>query len=194
MPSDRRMPSISHWKPTTSSTLLGLDLCLSSRGSVLQKDCGWGRHPKFTCRYHSWDEDPSNNYSDYPSSEGETMDERSTGPYHWLTREEEGEEDSDQRPGPPTRRSEVRKIKQKAETTQSLSSSELRDIWKDYSCQSGEHMLPHSLNAGIEGPTVSCWEVKKLDNWSSSLESKGLRKKLEKKWVISFFGLGSSQE
>ncbi|GAB0206700.1 hypothetical protein GRJ2_003135600 [Grus japonensis] len=66
---------------------------------------------------------------------------RSTGPYHQLVREEEEEEERfDQEAGPSAKKQEegVREIRQEAETTWSLTSSKLRDIQKDYSCQPGK--------------------------------------------------------
>ncbi|GAB0210089.1 hypothetical protein GRJ2_003474700 [Grus japonensis] len=66
---------------------------------------------------------------------------RSTGPYHQLVREEEEEEERfDQEAGPSAKKWEegVREIRQEAETTWSLTSSKLRDIQKDYSCQPGK--------------------------------------------------------
>ncbi|GAB0210142.1 hypothetical protein GRJ2_003480000 [Grus japonensis] len=66
---------------------------------------------------------------------------RSTGPYHQLVREaEEEEERFDQEAGPSAKKWEegVREIRQEAETTQSLTSSELQDMQKDYSRQPGK--------------------------------------------------------
>ncbi|GAB0207263.1 hypothetical protein GRJ2_003191900 [Grus japonensis] len=66
---------------------------------------------------------------------------RSTGPYHQLVREEEEEEERfDQEAGPSAKKWEegLREIRQEAETTWSLTSSKLRDMWKDYSCQPGK--------------------------------------------------------
>ncbi|KAK4810717.1 hypothetical protein QYF61_007691 [Mycteria americana] len=65
---------------------------------------------------------------------------KTTGPYHRLVREEEEEERFDQEAGPSAKKLEegVREFRQEAETTQSLASSELRDMQKDYSCQPGK--------------------------------------------------------
>ncbi|GAB0207603.1 hypothetical protein GRJ2_003226000 [Grus japonensis] len=66
---------------------------------------------------------------------------RSTGPYHQLVREEEEEEERfEQEAGPSAKKQEegVREIRQEAETTWSLTSSELRDMRKDYSRQPGK--------------------------------------------------------
>ncbi|GAB0208044.1 hypothetical protein GRJ2_003270100 [Grus japonensis] len=66
---------------------------------------------------------------------------RTGSPYHRLVREEEEEEERfDQEAGPSAKKWEegVREIRQEAETTQSLTSSELRDMWKDYGCQPGK--------------------------------------------------------
>ncbi|KAK4807214.1 hypothetical protein QYF61_024334 [Mycteria americana] len=54
-----------------------------------------------------------------------------------LVREEEEEEGSDQEASPSAKKQEdeVREIRQEAETTQSLTSNELQDMQKDYSCQ-----------------------------------------------------------
>ncbi|GAB0207736.1 hypothetical protein GRJ2_003239300 [Grus japonensis] len=62
-------------------------------------------------------------------------------PYHRLIREEEEEEERfDQEAGPSAKKWEegVREIRQEAETTRSLTSSELQDMRKDYSCQPGK--------------------------------------------------------
>ena len=67
---------------------------------------------------------------------------RRTGPYPQLVREEEEEERFDQEAGPSTKKWEegMRELSQEAETTRSLTSSELRDMRKDYSCQPGERI------------------------------------------------------
>ncbi|KAJ7413214.1 hypothetical protein BTVI_43879 [Pitangus sulphuratus] len=82
---------------------------------------------------------------------------QATGPYQQLVREEEEEEDegegveggdeADKKAGPSTK--EVRQIKQETEVTQSLTSSELRDLRKDYSHQPSER-IPTWL--------LQCWD------------------------------------
>jgi len=61
------------------------------------------------------------------------------GPNHQLVREEEEEEWLDQAASPLTKKLEegVREFRHDAETTQSLTSSGLRDMWKDHSHQPG---------------------------------------------------------
>ena len=67
---------------------------------------------------------------------------RTTGPYPRLVREEEEEERFVQEAGPSTKKWEegMRELSQEAETTRSLTSSELRDMRKDYSRQPGERI------------------------------------------------------
>ncbi|GAB0208835.1 hypothetical protein GRJ2_003349200 [Grus japonensis] len=87
---------------------------------------------------------------------------RSTGPYHRLVREEEEEEERfDQEAGPSAKKWEegVREIRQEAETTRSLTSSELRDMRKDYSRQPDSNYLDKA--AKIEVAQVDLdWERK----------------------------------
>ncbi|GAB0206907.1 hypothetical protein GRJ2_003156300 [Grus japonensis] len=83
---------------------------------------------------------------------------RLTGPYHRLVREEE--ERFDQEAGPSAKKWEegVREIRQEAETTWSLTSSELRDKWKDYSRQPDDSFL--ECNQVLINPaSVTQWEI-----------------------------------
>ncbi|KAK4806857.1 hypothetical protein QYF61_012578 [Mycteria americana] len=76
---------------------------------------------------------------------------RSMGPYHRLVREEE--EGFDQEAGPSAKKWEegVREIRQEAETTWSMTSSELRDMQKDYSRQRGEQIAAWLLRCWHSG-------------------------------------------
>lgn len=62
------------------------------------------------------------------------------GSYCQLVREKEGEESSDQEAGSLTKQLEegVRKFRQKVETPQSLTLSELQNVRKEYSLQPSE--------------------------------------------------------
>jgi len=73
------------------------------------------------------------------------------GPYPQLVREEEEKERFDQEAGPSTRELEegVRELRQEEEITLSLTSAELQDMQKDYSCQPGERIAAWLL---------PCWD------------------------------------
>ncbi|GAB0203749.1 hypothetical protein GRJ2_002840500 [Grus japonensis] len=88
------------------------------------------------------------------------------------TREEEEEEEErfDQEASPSAKKWEegVREIRQEAETTRSLTSSELRDMQKDYSCQPGEQ--------------IAAWLLRYWDNGADSQQ-------LEGKWTTADEGI-----
>ncbi|GAB0203748.1 hypothetical protein GRJ2_002840400 [Grus japonensis] len=89
-----------------------------------------------------------------------------------LAREEEEEEEErfDQEASPSAKKWEegVREIRQEAETTRSLTSSELRDMQKDYSCQPGEQ--------------IAAWLLRYWDNGADSQQ-------LEGKWTTADEGI-----
>ncbi|XP_054244819.1 centromere protein I [Indicator indicator] len=107
---------------------------------------------------------------------------KSTGPSHRLIRDEE---DYDQEAGPSTGRSEaVSEIKQEAETTQSLTSAELRDLRKDYSRQPGERIAAWLLRCWDNGADSQLLEGKEAQQLGPIARNRGIEKGIAKETGI----------
>lgn len=111
---------------------------------------------------------------------------RSTGPYHRLVREEEEEERLDLEAGPSIRKLEegVRELKQEAETTRSLTSSELRDLRKDYSRQPGERIAAWLLRCWDNGADSQQLEGKEAQQLGSLARNRGIERGIGKEAAI----------
>ncbi|KAM9591477.1 uncharacterized protein ACIBXB_006274 [Morphnus guianensis] len=111
---------------------------------------------------------------------------RSTGPYHRLVREEEEEEGLDLEAGPLIKKLEegVRELKQEAETTQSLTSSELRDLRKDYSRQPGERIAAWLLRCWDNGADSQQLEGKEAQQLGSLARNRGIERGIGKEAAI----------
>ncbi|GAB0207108.1 hypothetical protein GRJ2_003176400 [Grus japonensis] len=112
---------------------------------------------------------------------------RSTGPYHRLVREEEEEEERfDQEAGPSAKKWEegVREIRQEAETTRSLTSSELRDMRKDYSRQPGERIAAWLLRCWANGADSQQLEGREAQQLGSLARNQGIERGIGKELAI----------
>ncbi|GAB0207069.1 mitochondrial enolase superfamily member 1 [Grus japonensis] len=112
---------------------------------------------------------------------------RSTGPYHRLVREEEEEEERfDQEASPSAKKWEegVREIRQEAETTRSLTSSELRDMQKDYSCQPGERIAAWLLRCWDNGDNSQQLEGREAQRLGSLARNRGIERGIGKETAI----------
>ncbi|GAB0207417.1 mitochondrial enolase superfamily member 1 [Grus japonensis] len=112
---------------------------------------------------------------------------RSTGPYHRLVREEEEEEERfDQEASPSAKKWEegVREIRQEAETTRSLTSSELRDMQKDYSCQPGERIAAWLLRCWDNGDNSQQLEGREAQQLGSLARNRGIERGIGKETAI----------
>ncbi|GAB0202585.1 hypothetical protein GRJ2_002724100 [Grus japonensis] len=112
---------------------------------------------------------------------------RSTGPYHRLVREEEEEEERfDQEAGPSAKKWEegVREIRQEAETTRSLTSSELRDMRKDYSRQPGERIAAWLLRCWDNGADSQQLEGREAQQLGSLARNRGIERGIGKETAI----------
>ncbi|XP_054671609.1 uncharacterized protein LOC129202590 [Grus americana] len=112
---------------------------------------------------------------------------RSTGPYHRLVREEEEEEERfEQEAGPSAKKWEegVREIRQEAETTRSLTSSELRDMRKDYSRQPGERIAAWLLRCWDNGADSQQLEGREAQQLGSLARNRGIERGIGKETAI----------
>ncbi|KAK4822911.1 hypothetical protein QYF61_023274 [Mycteria americana] len=111
---------------------------------------------------------------------------RSKGPYHRLVREEEEEEGFDQEAGPSAKKLEegVREFRQEAETTWSVTSSELRDVRKDYSCQPGERIAAWLLRCWDSGANSQQLEGKEAKQLGSLARNGGIERGIGKEAAI----------
>ncbi|XP_049649778.1 uncharacterized protein LOC126035320 [Accipiter gentilis] len=111
---------------------------------------------------------------------------RSTDPYHRLVREEEEEERLDLEAGPLIKKLEerVRELKQEAETTWSLTSSELWDLRKDYSCQPGERIAAWLLQCWDNGADSQQLEGKEAQQLGSLARNRGIERGIGKEAAI----------
>ncbi|GAB0208081.1 hypothetical protein GRJ2_003273800 [Grus japonensis] len=112
---------------------------------------------------------------------------RSTGPYHRLVREEEEEEERfDQEAGPSAKKWEegVREIRQEAETTWSLTSSELRDMREDYSRQPGERIAAWLLRCWDNGNDSQQLESREAQQLESLARNRGIERGIGKEAAI----------
>ncbi|GAB0206427.1 hypothetical protein GRJ2_003108300 [Grus japonensis] len=112
---------------------------------------------------------------------------RSTGPYHQLVREEEEEEERfDQEASPSAKKWEegVREIRQEAETTRSLTSSELRDMRKDYSRQPGERIAAWLLRCWDNGADSQQLEGREAQQLGSLARNRGIERGIGKETAI----------
>ncbi|KAM9591472.1 uncharacterized protein ACIBXB_006268 [Morphnus guianensis] len=111
---------------------------------------------------------------------------RSTGPYHRLVREEEEEERFDLEAGPSIKKLEegVRELRQEAETTRSLTSSELRDLRKDYSRQPGERIAAWLLRCWDNGADSQQLEGKEAQQLGSLARNRGIERGIGKEAAI----------
>ncbi|XP_010568992.1 PREDICTED: uncharacterized protein LOC104833793 [Haliaeetus leucocephalus] len=111
---------------------------------------------------------------------------RSTGPYHRLVREEEEEERLDLEAGPSIKKLEegVRELKQEAETTRSLTSSELRDLRKDYSRQPGERIAAWLLRCWDNGADSQQLEGKEAQQLGSLARNRGIERGIGKEAAV----------
>ncbi|KAK4810528.1 hypothetical protein QYF61_004491 [Mycteria americana] len=103
-----------------------------------------------------------------------------------LVREEEEEEGFDQEASPSAkkREEEVREITQEVETTQSLTSKELRDMQKDYSRQPGERIAAWLLRCWDNGADSQQLEGKEAQQLGSLARNWGIDRGIGKEAAI----------
>ena len=111
---------------------------------------------------------------------------RTTGPYPRLVREEEEEERFVQEAGPSTKKWEegMRELSQEAETTWSLTSSELRDMRKDYSRQPGERIAAWLLRCWDSRADSQQLEGKEAQQLGSLARNRGIERGIGKEAAI----------
>ncbi|XP_074713429.1 uncharacterized protein LOC141938453 [Strix uralensis] len=107
---------------------------------------------------------------------------RTTGPYPQLIRDEKEEEEA----GPSAKGSEegITELKQEAETTRSLTSSELRDLRKDYSRQPGERIAAWLLQCWDNGADAQQLEGKEAQQLGSLARDRGIERGIGKETGI----------
>ena len=100
--------------------------------------------------------------------------------------EEEEEERFLQEAGPSTKKWEegMRELSQEAETTRSLTSSELRDMRKDYSCQPGERIAAWLLRCWDSGADSQQLEGKEAQQLGSLARNRGIERGIGKEAAI----------
>ncbi|XP_061852038.1 uncharacterized protein LOC133625402 [Colius striatus] len=111
---------------------------------------------------------------------------RRSSPYHRLVRaDEEEEERLEEETGPSVRRSgEVREIEKEMETTRSLTSTELRDMRKDYSRQPGERIGAWLLRCWDNGADSQQLEGREAQQLGSLARDRGIDKGIGKKTSV----------
>ncbi|KAJ7412559.1 Gag polyprotein [Willisornis vidua] len=139
-----------------------------------------------------------------PVTEKKRETRKTTGPYCQLEREEEeekeeeeeeedekeeessGKEGSDQEASPSTHKLEkgVREFKQETEITRSLTSSELRDLGKDYSRHPGERISAWLLRCWDYGADGQLLEGREAQQLGSLARDRGIERGIGKETAV----------